>query len=86
MATIEELQQQHEARLDSLVAETAGRGTDSDWALCRALMHKAVHLLAERKAGEFCTVATYMAELIGHAHQLLHGEDKRAASHHDVLH
>lgn len=85
MATIDEMQKQHEAQLTSLLGELAGRGRDSDWALVRALIHRAVHLAAERKAGEFCAVATYLAEQVGHAHQLLHGGDK-ATAHDDVVH
>lgn len=86
MATVEEMQKQHEARVTALLGELAGRGKDSDWALVRALVHRAVHLAAERKAGEFCAVATFLAEQIGHAHQLLHGGDKATAAHDDVVH
>jgi hypothetical protein len=45
-----------------------------------------VHLAAERKAVEFCGLATFLGEMIGHAHQLLHGGDKGAAAHRDVVH
>jgi hypothetical protein len=86
MATIDELQKEHEARLSALVAEAGGRGPESDLALVRALVHRAVHLAAERKAAEFCALATYLSEMIGHAHQLLHGGDKNAPAHHDVVH
>jgi hypothetical protein len=84
MATVDELQKEHEAKLSSLLAELAGRGGDSDLALVRALVHRGVHLAAERKAIEFCALATFLGEMIGHAHQLLHGGDKTA--HHDVVH
>jgi hypothetical protein len=87
MATIEELQKQHEAALDPVLAGLRGKNTDSDWALARALVHKAVHLVAERKAAEFCAVATLLADMIGHAHGLLHPGDRAAASHRsDVSH
>jgi len=51
--TIEELQKQHEAELTAAVTGLAGKGRDSDFALARALVHKAIHLVADRKAGEF---------------------------------
>jgi hypothetical protein len=54
--------------------------------LVRALIHKAVHFNADRKAGEFCALATFLAEQTGHAHKLLHGGDKPAATHDDFLH
>ena len=81
MATIEELQKSHEAALDDLLARLAGRGTDSDWALVRALVHRAVHVAAERKAAAYCAVATLLAEMIGHAHGLCHPGDRADASH-----
>ncbi len=86
MATIDELQKEHEARLSALIAEAAGRGGDSNLALVRALVHRAVHLAAETKAAEFCAIATYLGEMIGHAHQLLHGGDKNAPAHRDIVH
>ena len=69
--TQDELYKAHEQQLDELIARLTG-GTDSDWALVRALIHKAVHLAADRKAGEYCAVATLLAEMIQHAHELLH--------------
>ena len=86
MATIDELQKQHELRLDELLRAIGGRSKESDWALVRALIHKAVHFNADRKAGEFCAMATLLAEQTGHAHSLLHGGDKPAASHGDFKH
>ena len=35
---------------------------------------------------EFCALATFLGEMIGHAHQLLHGGDKNTAAHRDVVH
>jgi len=86
MATIDELQKGHESKLDELLRELAGRGRESDWALVRALIHKAVHFNADRKAGEFCAIATFLADQTGHAHKLLHGGDKPAAPHGDFMH
>jgi hypothetical protein len=86
MATVDELQKEHEERLGQLLAELVGRGAESNLALVRALIHKGVHLAADRKAIEFCALATFLAEMIGHAHQLLHGGDKNTAAHRDVVH
>jgi hypothetical protein len=81
MATIDDLQKQHESALAPTLSELAGRGGDSDWALVRALVHRAVHIAAERKAGEFCAVATLLSEMITHAHELLHPGDDAAPAH-----
>ena len=86
MATIDELQKNHEAKLDEVLRSIGGRSRESDWALVRALIHKAVHFNADRKAGEFCAIATFLSKQIGHAHDLLHGRDKSAAAHGDYLH
>ena len=86
MANIDELQKQHEARLNALLTELAGRGGDSDHALVRALIHRAVHLAAERRALEFCALASFLGEMIPHAHGLLHHPDKASSTHHDAVH
>lgn len=83
---LQELQKQHEAKLTPFVAGLTSKGTGtaaatSDFALARALVHRAVHLVAERKAGEFCALATFLAEMITHAHQLLHTGDSSADVH-----
>lgn len=86
MANVDELQKQHEARLSSLLAELTGRGGESDLALVRALVHRGVHLAAERKSLEFCGLAAFLAEMIAHAHQVMHGADKSDPAHRDVVH
>ena len=86
MATVKELQKQHEARLDEVLRTMGAQSRESDWAMVRALIHKAVHVNADRKAGEFCALATFLAEQIGHAHSLLHGGDKPGAPHDDFKH
>ena len=86
MATVDELQKEHEARLATLLAELAGRGAESNLALVRALIHKGVHLAADHKAIEFCALATFLGEMIAHAHQLLHGGDQNTAAHRDAVH
>jgi hypothetical protein len=79
----QDLAKAHEAAIDRLLQQLSGQGTESDWALVRALVHKAVHLAADRKAGEFCAVATLLAEMTQHAHELLHNRN-RPQGHADV--
>lgn len=69
--TQEELQKAHEQELAAFIERRTG-AQESDWALVRALVHKAVHLAAERKAGEFCALAMLLSEQMQHAHQLMH--------------
>jgi hypothetical protein len=78
--TPDELQKQHEDALSAVIAGLSGKGRDSDWALARALIHKAVHLTADRKADEYCALATFLAEMITHAHGLMHSADPTAHS------
>ena len=84
--TPDELQKQHEAALTAVIAGLAGKGRASDWALARALVHKAVHLVADQRADEFCAVATFLAEMITHAHGLLHPGDPAAPAHGAMTH
>jgi hypothetical protein len=79
--SLDDLQKQHESALTSAVASLTGKGKESDFALARALIHKAIHLVADQKAGEFCAVATFLAEMVGHAHGLMHPGDKSAPDH-----
>ena len=86
MSEIDKLQKEHEERLSTLVTELSGKGGPSDEALVRALIHRAVHLAAERKSVEFCGLATYLAEMVGHAHQLQHGGKSDPKAHDDFVH
>ena len=86
MANIDDLQKQMEAKLAAAIEALAGQGGSSDLALGRALIHRGIHLIAERRAGEFCAVATYLAEMVGHAHGLMHGADPSAGTHSDLTH
>ena len=83
---LDDLQKQLEARLAPVIGELVGAGKQSDLALARALIHRGVHILAERRAGEFCALATYVAEMLGHAHALMHGSDPASPAHGDILH
>ena len=70
--TKEDMQKAHEVEIGKLVDRLARNDTESNWALVRALVHQAVHLAAERRAGEFCNVATLFGEMIGHSHDIMH--------------
>jgi hypothetical protein len=83
--SVDELQKEHEEALRAAIGGRTGKSRDSDWALARALVHRAVHLVADRKAAEFCAVATLLAEMINHAHGLLHPGDT-AGGHGADLH
>jgi hypothetical protein len=69
--TRDEMQKGHEAALDTAIRHLVGASRDSDWALIRALVHKAIHLAHDRGA-EYCSVATLLAEMIQHAHAVIH--------------
>jgi hypothetical protein len=85
-SNLDALQSAHEARVQALVAELGGAGADSDHALARALIHRGVHLAAERRPTEFCALATYLAEMIGHVHGLMHGQDPKSSRHSEAVH
>lgn len=87
-----------ESRVDEFIAKLtkdfAELGGELRFALARALIHRAVHHAATRQTAatrenvdvEFCTLTTYLAEMIGHAHQLMHGDNPKAFVHRDVMH
>lgn len=86
MANVEDLQKQHEAKLDAFIREQAADGAESNLALARALIHRGVHLAVDRRAGEFCGLATFLCEMVGHAHGLMHGADPASTKHGDNVH
>jgi hypothetical protein len=64
-----------------LATEFADLGADRlRWAIARGLIHRAVHFATERPGVEFCALATYLGEMIAHAHKLAHGDK----AHHDL--
>ncbi len=66
-----DLQTHHEEQLARLLDTLTGKSGDSDWALVRALVHKAVHLAADRKV-DFCQIAMLFSEMQTHAHSVMH--------------
>ncbi len=88
----DERQEQLEARVRQLIGELALDFADLDkslrWTLAQSLIHQAIHFAAERAEldnVEFCTVATYLGEMIGHAHELMH-DGELDPSHHKFVH
>jgi hypothetical protein len=79
-----------EARVSQLIAQLAKDfahlGAELRPTLVRALIHRAVHFASEAPGMEFCTLATYLADMVGHAHRLAHGENPKAPSHKDLVH
>ena len=79
-----------EARVGELIqrlsTEFADLGGELRWSIVRALIHRAVHYATERPGVDFCALATYLGEMVGHAHKLAHGDNPGAASHRDVVH
>jgi hypothetical protein len=58
----------------------------SRWRITQALIHRAVHYAVEKPGVEFCALATYLADMVGHAHRLAHGDNPKAPAHKDVVH
>jgi hypothetical protein len=56
------------------------------WLVVRTLVHRAVHFAVEAPGVEFCALATYLGEMIVHAHKLAHGDNPKGPKHRDVLH
>jgi hypothetical protein len=79
-----------EARVNELITrlstEFADLGGELRWSVTRALIHRAVHYATEKPGVEYCALATYLGDMIGHAHKLAHGENPQASSHKDIVH
>jgi hypothetical protein len=79
--------------LETRIAELAARlEKDFDgmpqlrWSIVRGLIHRAVHYAAEQPGVDFCALATYLGEQIGHAHKLAHGDNPRSTKHKENVH
>jgi len=56
------------------------------WAIVRGLIHQAVHYATEKPGVDFCALASYLGEMVGHAHKLAHGENPKSPAHKDFVH
>jgi hypothetical protein len=83
-------QDELETRINQLIAqvtrEFADLGDELRWSVTRALLHRAVHFAFERPGVEYCTVATYLGDMVGHAHRIAHGDNPKAPTHQDLKH
>jgi hypothetical protein len=85
MAKLDEVEEQ----LTQAIARLTDQFSDEPghrWAITRALIHRAVHFAVEKPGVEFCALATYLGEMIAHAHKLAHGDNPKAPTHKDLVH
>ncbi len=85
MATQDEL----EAKVSDAIAKLEKQFENEPhlrWAITRGLIHRAVHYAVEQPGVEFCALATYLSEMVGHAHKLAHGDNPKAPVHKDFVH
>ena len=79
-----------EQRVSQLIAELgrdfASLGGELRYTVVRALIHRAVHHASDGPGVDFCALATYLGEMIGHSHKLAHGDNPRAPAHKDSVH
>jgi hypothetical protein len=87
---LDERQEQLENRLrqqiDTLATDFADLGPDLRWTLVRGLIHQAIHFAAEREDIEFCAIATYLGDMIGHAHELMHDNEPTQPPREKLVH
>jgi hypothetical protein len=90
MSRQDDLEQRLAQAVARVAADFADLGDGLRWALARGLIHRAVHHAFDGGAGggtvEFCALATYLGEMVGHAHKLAHGDNPRAPGHSDFVH
>ena len=86
MARFDELEGRVTELTQRLAVEFKDLDGDLRWSVTRALIHRAVHFATERPGVEYCALATYLGEMIGHAHKLAHGDNPAAQSHSDLKH
>jgi hypothetical protein len=85
MSKEDELEAAAGKMLEELARRFADLGSDARWRVARAFIHRAVHDAATNKV-DFCVLATYLAEMIPHAHGLMHGADPASPKHREVVH
>ena len=68
-----ELRGEMESRIDQQIEALRVRYAGNEWLLVRVLVDRALHLAGRVKGVEFCNLATYLGQMVGHAHELVHG-------------
>lgn len=86
MARQDELEARVGDMIQRVAHDFADLGDDLRWAMTRALIHRAVHFATDRPGVEFCALATYLGDMISHAHRIAHGDNPKASSHQDLKH
>jgi hypothetical protein len=86
MSRFDELETRADDLIQRLAAEFKDLEGDLRWSVTRALIHRAIHFGTDQPGLEFCTLATYLGEMVGHAHKLAHGDNPKANSHKDLTH
>ncbi|MCC6993042.1 MAG: hypothetical protein IT370_00295 [Deltaproteobacteria bacterium] len=81
-----ELEREADRIIGELSSAFAELGDDARWRVARAVIHRAVHAAARSRQVEFCVMASYLAEMIPHAHGLMHGADPGSPRHKEPLH
>ena len=86
MAREDEVETRLNELIQRMMRDFADLGEGTRWAVTRALIHRAVHLAADGPGVEFCALASYLGDMIGHAHKLKHGDNPKATTHSDLVH
>jgi hypothetical protein len=86
MSRAQQLEEKVKAIAADLKKEFADLGEGGGWTLGRALIHQRVHAGTDGGAAQYCAIATYLAEMIAHAHAVAHGEKAGPNAHRDVVH
>lgn len=82
-------QNQLEERITAAIAKIENEFSELQglrWAIVRGLIHRAVHHATEKQGVDFCALASYLGEMVGHAHKLAHGDNPKAPAHKDFVH
>ncbi len=84
MSREDELDKRLQEMITTLARDFHDLGDGLKWTLARTLIHRAIHFATEKNPVEFCALATYLSEMIGHAHKLAHGDSPKA--HQNFVH
>ena len=86
MARHDELEARLGEMINRVAHEFADMGDELRWSMTRALIHRGVHFACDRPGVEFCALATYLGDMVGHAHRIAHGDNPKAQTHQDLKH
>ncbi len=86
MTRAEELEARVGELMQRVAADFADLGPSLRWEVTRAYIHRAVHFATERPGVDFCALATYLADMVTHAHRIAHGDNPKAPTHNDLKH